>query len=82
MTHIIVQQRIGEFSMPECTIDMFEAGILTISSTRTGEIVQTCYPGEWESATVYDEKGYPVFGFTSEAVQARGRAALALVVSR
>ncbi len=62
-THIVVTQKIGEFSMPETTIDEFEAGILTISSTRTGEIVQMCYPGEWLDATVYDASGYPMFGF-------------------
>jgi hypothetical protein len=52
--------------MPECTIDMFEAGTLTISSTRTGEIVQMVYPGEWLHATVYDLDDYPLFWFSPD----------------
>lgn len=43
----------GEISFPRCVADVFESGILTITSVDDGATVREIPADRWECATVY-----------------------------
>lgn len=79
-TCVVVQRRPwGTTSYTECVADVFTADVLTISCTddvwdqRWGPM-QIFPPGTWEAATVYDDRGDPLYSFMSIQAQAEAGA--------
>jgi hypothetical protein len=67
-SYVHVIQPIGEVYHSRCTADVFEPGILTITSLDTPDAVphaRVYNVGEWKLAEVFQD-GHPAFGFWAE----------------
>lgn len=72
-----VVQPIGETTYPDVEADMFELGVLTITSVSEPErIVATFGPDDWLEAICYDDRtGYPRYAHQNpSAAEARQKA--------
>lgn len=56
----------SEWTSPNATADIFDPGVLTVTSTLDGSIIQTFQPRSWKAVTVYDADGYPDFSFQND----------------
>lgn len=75
MSAVHIDQPQGSVSFPRATADMFEPDVLTVTWDDTGEEARVFQSGTWDTCTVYDERGNPLFLIISHAQQARAIAA-------
>lgn len=64
MTSVTVQLPIGEATFSRCTIDEFCLETLEVTACGApldGLTMRIFRPGEWLAATVYDERGNPLY---------------------
>jgi hypothetical protein len=54
-----------ETSYARCSIDMFAADEVMVTSIDDGHVMQIYRPGTWRDATSWGSDGYPEFSFTS-----------------
>ncbi len=75
MTSVEVILVHGSFTAARCDVDIFEGGVLTVTSQDTGAVVETFPDGVWLTAAAYDEGGYPAYSFESPTQRAKFEAA-------
>lgn len=66
ITYAVIEQPIGETYCARCEADVFEKGILTISSIDEPDAVlpvRVFQPGQWKKAIVFDRTGHPLYWF-------------------
>lgn len=56
---------IGAATFARATADVFDRGVLTISSIDDARYLAQYPDGSWIDATVYDAAGHVLFGFTA-----------------
>lgn len=56
-------EQIGTFddTFARCVADVFEDGILTITSVDNGYLMKEYRPDQWREVTVYAASGYPEY---------------------
>ncbi len=64
VTYAVIEQPMGESYCARCEADVFDRGVLTISSIDGGPLpVRVFQPGTWTKAIVFDAKGWPLYWF-------------------
>ena len=63
MSHVFVSLPRGDAYYPDCTADVFEPGVLTITEERTNAVCGTFGRGMWRTAKVTGADGYALFRF-------------------
>lgn len=75
-SHVRVELPIGWATYPRCLADVFDHGVLTITTTDDNLELQVYLPDQWIEAAVYDDStGYVVYTHRNPmASQARAQA--------
>ena len=70
----VVLSPFGIFTAPRCELDKFHSNdTVTVSSLESGRTIHEFRPGEWDSATAYDDDGNVLYFFISEELERRTR---------
>lgn len=61
-TYVLVEKPIGEATFPRCTADMFDRGVLTVTSLDDDAIIEGLPAGSWLRARVVNaDSGWTAF---------------------
>lgn len=67
-SHVEVSLPIGSATFPRCTADVFDPGVLTVTTLDENVVTQVYERGRWRQAKVVDDKDcYTLFAFDAVA---------------